>query len=357
MKNTLKKNKMQKANDKNENSITIFILHALLITGIILFLYGCEELLKQAKQAPAASPAVDIGGLRQEATRIILEALADDNDPLVRVNAIEVVAATGQVRLMPKVERLLRDGFVPVRFAAALAIGDLQYSIAEKSVYQLLRDRNPNVKVAASYTMVKLGHPEYSQVLLKAITSRDQTVRANAALLLGKTGDKGALNVLHWALKQKDSDDKVLFQAAGAIATLGDEQIFPKLWAMLISAYADDRVMGIEAMGRLGTTEARNSLVTMLNDAVLEVRLAAAERLGALKDTTGEPVVLDVFQKNLTAGLEKQDIQRANMRAALAIGQIGTKSLTKYLPQLLNDESKFVRIAAAKAAFQCTMKK
>ncbi len=354
MKNTLKKNKTQNVKDKNRNSVIVLVLLASLITGIILFACGCEELLKQV---PAKSPAVDISDQHTEATRIILEALADNNDPVVRVNAIEVVATTGQIKLMPKVERLSRDQFVPVRFAVALAIGDLQYALAEKSVKQLLRNKDPNVRIAASYAMVKLGRPEYSRVLLKAITSSDQTVRANAALLLGKTGDKSAINTLYWALRQNDSNDKVLFQAAESLAMLGDEQIFPKLWAMLISSYADDRVMGIKAMGQLKTIKAKNAIITMLDDTVLEVRLAAAEQLGALKDTTGELEVLDVFQKNLTAGMDKYDLQRANMRAALAIGQIGTKSLTKYLPQLLKDESKFVRIAAAKAVFQCQMGK
>src|SRR3972149_6469290 len=124
----------------------------------------------------------------------------------------------------------------------------------------MLRDKERNVRIGASYAMVKLGHPEYSQVLLKAITSSNQTVRANAALLLGKTGDKSAINTLYWALKQKDSDDKVLFQATESIAMLGDEQIFPKLWAMLISSYADDRVMGIKAMGQLKTIQAKNAI-------------------------------------------------------------------------------------------------
>jgi HEAT repeat protein len=37
---------------------------------------------------------------------------------------------------------------------------------------------------------------------------------------------------------------------------------------------------------------------------------------------------------------------------ALAIGQIGTPNLTRYLPDLMENESKFVRLAAAKAVFQ-----
>ncbi len=37
------------------------------------------------------------------------------------------------------------------------------------------------------------------------------------------------------------------------------------------------------------------------------------------------------------------------MRAALAIGELGTEKFTKYLPQLLQNPSKRVRLAAAKA--------
>jgi len=333
----------------------------------MLFTCGCEELL-QKQPAPAAAPppvvspavstapvAVGIDAQYSNAIRIVLEGLGDKNE-MIRVNAIEVVASTGQARLMPKVQRLLNDKAVPVRFAGALAVGDMQYTLAKRSVMKLLRDRDLNVKIAASYAMIKLGHPEYTKVLHKAITSSDQTVRANAVLLLGKTGDKNALNALRWALKQKNSDDKILFQAADSIAMLGDKQIYPTLWALLISTYADDRVMGIQAMGHLGNTKARNALITMLGDDVLEVRLAAAEQLGALNDTTGKPVVLDVFKEKLTADMEKQDIELVYMRTALAIGQIGTESLTKYLPKLLQNESKLVRLAAAKAALQCKMK-
>jgi HEAT repeat protein len=68
-------------------------------------------------------------------------------------------------------------------------------------------------------------------------------------------------------------------------------------------------------------------------------------------------VVLSVFTKEAaTAGLDKRDMERVKVLAALAIGQIGTKSVTKYLPELLQNESKFVRIAAAKAVLQCAAK-
>jgi HEAT repeat protein len=355
MKNVPKKAKLHRNKKAN-----VSIFPALIFISTMIFTFGCNNLLK-FKPAPRPDfipdkiGVPDINQIRLEAVQILQEGLAD-SDPMVRVNTIEVVATTRQVKLMPKVQRLINDEFMPVRFATALAIGDMQYSLGQNSIRQLLKDKDVNVKIAASYAMAMLGNPEYLEVLRKAILNDDQTVRANAVLLLGKSGDKTALKFLYWALQNKNSDDKVAYQAAESIARLGDERIYQKLWAMLISAYADVRVMGIRAMGAMGTPEAKNALTTMLNDELLEVRLAAAEQLGTLKDPVGEPRVLEVFEKNLSAGLDKNSRERANVLAAMAIGQIRTPSLTKFLPELLKDESKFVRIAAAKAVLQSAAK-
>ena len=329
---------------------SVFCLQVLLFVYLAVFTFGCDE---SSQTTSRDFNATNIGAPWSKALRIIQEGLAD-NDPLVRVRALEVVAATGQIRLMPQVHQLLHDKYMPVRFAAALAVGDLQYSPSKRSVSQLLKDSDANVTTAAAYAMTKLGSAQYLKALRNAIASSDQTVRANAALLLGKSGDKGSLDLLWRAMQSKDSDDRVVYQSAEAIAMLKDEKIYPKLWTMLISAYADVRQMGVGAMGKLGTPEAKNTLIRMLDDDILEIRLAAAEQLGVFKDPIGEAKVLEVFKKNLTSGLDTEARERTNILTALAIGQICTPTLTKFLPQLLQNESKFVCIAAAKAVLQCT---
>jgi HEAT repeat protein len=325
-----------------------FIGYAFMTCAV--FISGCKDFLQETYPPHSSS----VAELVPEAARIIQEGLSED-DPLIRANTIEVIADTRQTKLMPKVQRLLEDDFVPVRFAAAIAVGDLEYSFAGSSVKQLLKDKDENVRIAADYAMSKLGAGNGFELVRKATASNDQTVRANAAFLLGKSGDKRSLKWLWWMLQHKDSDYKAKFNAVEAIARLGDERIDEKLLAMLISTYADDRVVGVKAMGALGTEKAENFLITKLDDDVLEVRLAAAEQLGMLGETTGEAEVLKVFTKtkNLTSGLDKEELERVNTLTALAIGQIGTANLTKFLPQLLKNESKFVRIAAAKAVFQC----
>ncbi len=329
------------------------IFYFLLFTCSILFVFGCGDSLQKT---PGPDTAF-VASLKDQAVNIVQQGLAD-HDPRVRVTAIEVVADTRQVKLMHKVQQLLKDNFVPVRFAASLAVGDTKYHPAQNLVEQLLGDRNENVRIAAAYAITRLGSQQGFDILRTATASTDHQVRANAVWLLGKTGNKQALELLYWALEDKDSDYGTRLQAAEAIAKLGDERIYRKLWAILISAYADDRVMGVRAMGALGTEQAKNALITMLDDDLLEVRLTAAAQLGTLGYKDGEPEVLDVFNKNLTNDLDKKDdIERVNVLTAMAIGRIGSTKLTRFLPRLLQNESKFVRLAAARAVLLCLIKK
>ena len=342
MRNTLSKTQRPKRR-KNTKALVAYG-----VAGWAVFVFGCAEL---AQTGLSGSDLVE--ALRPQAIQIVQECLVDDN-PQVRASAIEVVVATRQVRFMPKVQRLLKDDFVPVRFMAALAVGDMQYQLAKSDVTQLLKDRQ-DVRIGAAYAISRLGLPEYLGLVRQAITSENQRVRANAVLLLGKGGDESDLKLLYWAMRDESSDDKVRFNAAEVIARLGDERIYPKLWSMLISAYHDDRVFGIGAMAELGTLKARDALITMLDDDVPEVRLAAAEKLGMLGDTSGEYEVLEVFGGNLSSQMDRDGLERVNVRAALAIGEIGTPALIEFLPLLMDSESKIVRLAAAKAVFRCAM--
>jgi HEAT repeat protein len=333
----------------NKFVITCIIL---LLASPLFFFCGCN-----------GSPALQQGGagfstdpLEQQATSIIQQAFAG-NDPRVRANAVEVVATIPMNRgrnLMSEAQRLLKDEFTPVRFAAAVAAGDTRYSPARGDVTQLLRDEDQNVRLAADYAIVKLsGSGASGEQIRAAMTSPDQKVRANAAFLLGKLGDRAVLPLLYEAIRDDSSDDRVRLNSIEAIARLGDERIYQKLWAMLISAYADDRVCGIQAMGALGTIQARDALLTMLKDDLIEVRLVAAEQLGNLGETEGEKIVLNALTEGIAAAPDQEGKERIHRLAALAIGQIRTPAVKKFLPGLLRSESQFVRLAAARAVFQC----
>ncbi len=324
--------------------------HRLVHCAIALFslqMLGCQDFLGTTPD----QTTVPASPLRTQALQVLEHGLTDPN-PHVRSSAIEAIVQTRQSRLMPLVKRSIRDPIVPVRFSALVAIGDMRYSLTKRDVQQIFQEENenPSVRLGAAYALDRLGQDQYTNYYYDAITSIDMTIRANSALLLGKSGNVNTLKLLYWALEDRDSDDRVLQQAIESVAMLGDDRIYPKLWTELISAYADDRIHGIRAMGELGIGPAKEALLTMLEDPVLEVRLAAAEQLGRLGDPVGQYLVQEAFKPD--PGRNRAGQIRIKVMAAMAVGEIGTESLTQYLPRLLNDASPLVRIAAAKACLQ-----
>lgn len=293
-------------------------------------------------------------GLIKKAETIIWDGL-NDTDPYVQANAIEVAAATNNLKFMPIIEKLLASDFVPVRFAAALAVGDFRYLPAKRRLKILLNAPDRHTKIAAAYALSKLGSDNSLTIVKQALTAGDINLQANAALLLGKSGDKTAIQTLKVALKNRDSNNKVRIQIFEALAMLGDtdDVVLKRLWAAAFNAYAEDRIIAVRALGAIGTQKTKEILITKLDDDVLAIRLAAAEQLGSLASSAGEPEVLDCLTKRaMTARLDKAELEQVNVLAALAIGRIRTPALMKFLPKLLKNKSKFVRIAAAKAVLQ-----
>ena len=194
----------------------------------------------------------------------------------------------------------------------------------------------------------KLGGHSYDKLFSGALARQDQTVRSNAALILGKIGEKRQYLSLRPYLRDSQSSDKAMFVAVEAMARLGDESMYSKLWAMLLSTYADDRVIGIRAMGALGTQPARNALITCWMTIWSKFALRRQSSLGrwAIRRRTGG-TGLFYWQVGVS---DAERTNRAKALAALAIGRIKTPALIKYLPDLLNSDSKGVRLAAAKAA-------
>ena len=318
----------------------VLILIMGFFTGIITS--SCNKSNPYKKHALPADPLI------RQALQTLVNGLQNP-DSRIRSATIEIIAQTRQTRLLLRVRTLLRDQSVPVRFAALLAIGDMQYALAKSDILQIFNEtrENINIRMAAAYALTKLGYKKYEKFYFNAINNTNPTVRANAALLMGKTNNKKSIKMLYWALSDINSNETVRCQVIEAIAMLGHSDIYQKIWSRLISAFADDRISAIKAMGALGTGLCRDALLTMLNDPVTEVRIAAAEQLGKLGDYSGKEILLDALNTKIQGNTPEKI--RIKIMTAMAIAQIKTDDLTRYLPQLLSDPSEFVQIAAAKA--------
>ncbi len=322
------------------------------LISLVVLIAGCQpsSTISAAAQKPKLSlpPQVSPQSLKNDALTIIQMGLTDENAYL-RNFAIQVIIETSQKQFTPKIRTMLSDSSVAVRFTAVAALGELGCKTCVDDLKKTLDDSNPNIQIAAAYSLVKLGDSAHLQKVLDAAVSSNAKLRANALLLIGKLQNKEHLELCYQALHDSTAADSVRLQAVDSIAMLKDAKIYRgKLWALLISKYADDRVMGIRAMGALGSEEAKNAVMTMLQDDVLEVRLAAADELGKMGSLAGIEQIIAYFGSSPDLNLATM----ATSTAVSALGSIPSDKLTGYLPAALESRSPYIRLVAAQSVLK-----
>ncbi len=278
----------------------------------------------------------------------ILENALNSKDGMARANAIEVIVNAELKPLCPVLRKMTLDGAPAVRFAAAAAIADLHDLKGYNHLKALLKDKNTNVRLAAAYALAKLNDPSRISYLKAGLKSDIETIQANAALLIGKLNQRKYYKDLKKILSNTDSSDKVKIQVMDSIAKLGYEDIYKRLWSLLISKHPDDKVMGIRAMGSLATKEAKDAITTMLADELWEVKLAAAQQLAKMGSKEGLPELSQYLRKNAKS-LHIDNV--ANKLAAMAIGPINQPETNKYLKNFIKSDSMPLKLAACQSIF------
>jgi len=329
------------------------VLTAAVLISVFLTV-GCQESGNSHNNSNKNRNISGLMSLRNNANSILSQGLSSKSS-IIRAHAIEVVSATGRRDLMPSVIKLLKDESIAVRFTAIMTVGDTNYHPGALSVKPILKDKDINARIAAAYTLTKLGKGSYDSVIIEQLKNLNQTIRANAALLVGKLGKKNAYESLKWVLNDNESNYMVKIQATEALAMLNVDKnkTTQRLWTLLVSKYGDDKISGIRGMRSLNTDQSRSAIRKMLADEMPEIRLFAAEQLGRMSDFSGKNEVLQYFQATRQQ-LDQKSKEQADKLAAMAIGRIGGPQLEKYIPQLLNSGDKDVQLRAAQSVLLLT---
>lgn len=173
--------------------------------------------------------------------------LLKDPDWAVRREAVITLGEMGDERCVEPLVRSLRDGDWQVREAAVEALGmvgspsvDLlvrqlrdwnirKYAIRalgkikdERVLVPLLAQlRSDEFKEDATEALVELGQPALEQ-LLTALNDKDENVRKQAVIALGRIKDAAAVDALIGKLQDKDW--YIRLTASAALETIGDER-------------------------------------------------------------------------------------------------------------------------------------
>ncbi len=204
--------------------------------------------LAATERSPA--DAAEEGVLEEERVKDEIEIQIDllqDPDWAVRREAVITLGEMGDERCVEPVVRALRDGDWQVREAAIEAVGMIGSSCVEP-VVRLLRDwdirkaaivalgkikdervlepligqlRNDEFNELATEALAELGQPAVEK-LVAALKDKDENVRKQAVIALGRIKDPAAVDALIDMLKDKDWFTRLT--AAASLEKIHDER-------------------------------------------------------------------------------------------------------------------------------------
>ena len=294
--------------------------------------------------APPTVPArenVPIDPALQQQAKAELMAAVESSDPVIRAHAIEALRETAGVDAADTIIKHLTDDAAIVRFAAALAAGELRLPGAKEGLLVLSDDTDPSAAIGAKFALHRLGDTRQSHDLERASKDPVPRTRGDTAMVLGLLGEPTATRVL--APMLYDTNQAVRLQAAEALWRLGDQRGLDELVGASISTFPDDQMIAILALAAPRDRRALGHIEGQLTGPYDEVCLIAARAAGMLGSDEGYGVAMKGV---------KSSLPRQRMLAALAFGAIGRPDAQQYLAPLLKDADADTRLCAAQAILQ-----
>jgi len=262
-------------------------------------------------------PAIDVSRRRQILERLaeiaednleldfddVFRSCLDDEDSEVRVKAVEGLwGYEGHSLIEPLVALLVNDLEHSVRAAAADALGryallaqlgqlpeDYAGRVEEALLTAFNRiDEHPAVCCRVLEAISALSKPHVEEMIRQAYRSDSLEFQASAVYAMGRNCNPGWLPIL---LKELRSPNPQLrFEAAMACAELEAEEAVPHLIELTEDSDAEVQLSAIEALGRIGGSDAKERLKECLGSPEETIREAAQESLEELRfweDPTG----------------------------------------------------------------------
>lgn len=359
------------------NSMTLIVLAVIAVGGCSFLQHGCVEksgtdawstksqsVLDVSPQELHAAPQqletldlidADQRGFRAVAIDLLYQAAQSDH-ALLRAHAMEGAhgaPASAKVILAGG----LADENRGVRFTAAMTVGDLRLVELTPQVELLLDDPSLSVRASAAYALERMGQEVDLTFLAEMLFSGNPELKANAAMVLGRLGNKSAVPLLKRALGTglKNVDPArtriVEMQVAEALVELGSLAELDGIHAALFAPaeQGEIKALACQICGRLRDRAAFTTLMnlaarTSQQQEAPEIRLLATEAISLIEPSETPTDVALVYLADQNPSLRAL--------AALSLASSRDESLLPRVALLMQDEDPSVQVAAATAVLR-----
>jgi len=214
----------------------------------------------------------------------------------------DALIKVGKAAVKPLLTALRDPDSYVRRWGAASVLGKIGDKRAVEALIKALRDPEYMVQYWAADALGEIGDRRAIEPLLKALRDPFWFVRLSAAKALGKIGDQRAVEPLLKALQDKDRH--VREKAAEALGEIGDVHAVGSLLTALRDSDEHVRWMAAGALGSIGDVRAVKPLIIALRDRDDRVRWTAAWALGELDDTRAIKPLIKTLRDSSTYVLE-----------------------------------------------------
>jgi len=213
-----------------------------------------------------------------------LEAIAQDQDKLVRVEAVYALYELGASSSKPIFIQGLKDEDKRVRMHSATALGNIKTDeAAEALVGTLEQETDGDVRGMIALGLGRHGSAYAMAALLATLPREREPVRANIAIRLGDVKTPMVTKALA-DLMLSDPSPRVRSNAAKSLLRIKDPSTIPALAAALQDRVAIVRIPASSALLELADVSVMDDLINALGDMDRRVAGNAAEALIRLND-------------------------------------------------------------------------
>jgi HEAT repeat protein len=241
---------------------------------------------------PSADMPVEGSEAGEELTDRVADALALDGDQLsADASQPGTEAVLDEEKVKDEIDiqvDLLKDPDWVVRREAVITLGEMGDERCVEPLVRALRDGDWQVREAAIEALGAVGSPAVDALLRQL---RDWDIRRAAIRALGKVRDERVLEPLIGQLRS----DEFLEEAKEALVELGEPAV-ERLVEALRDKDENVRKQAVIVLGRIKATSAIDPLIEMLKDKDWFVRLTAAAALEQIGDERGRVAIKPLLQ-------------------------------------------------------------
>lgn len=225
--------------------------------------------------------------------------------------------------------RELRNPDEEVVILALDVLGRVQPKHVRAAVEEMVGHPHSRIRAQALRTLGRLGGAKSVRRIVPCLADPAATVRAAAARAVGEIGEE--ISEETWAPLLTDADPEVVVESAVAMTKTGGLdgvlRVIEVLREMLGGEAAEARATAARILGRLQTRHFAPSLLPLVGDPELGVRLTALAALGEIGDARGLPAVL----RALADRAERRVARKAALAMVKAHKKVGVKELLEVL--------------------------